>query len=251
MADPTDLDIVLADVSEAIAWPGTPDLVSSVAAVMDERPAPRARVPGRWPRAVVIAIVATLLLAATVAAAALLLPGLRLSFVPSVPSASVAHGPLGTRLSLGMPVAPGEVTLRVPAALGEPSETYANADGQVISMVYAADEHLAEVADTGIGLLVQEIHGDLDREMVEKLVVEVGATVTPVSVGESDGFWISGPPHLVRYRDAEGLERREMTRLVGDTLVWQAGDTMYRIESGLGMDATVRIGASIPSSGTP
>ncbi len=36
-----------------------------------------------------------------------------------------------------------------------------------------------------------------------------------------------------------------MTRLAGDTLVWQRDDVLYRIESGLGLDATRRIAESI------
>ena len=42
----------------------------------------------------------------------------------------------------------------------------------------------------------------------------------------------SGPPHLIRYSDPAGRERSERTRLVGDTLVWQRGGVLYRIESG-------------------
>jgi len=250
MAERIDLDAALADLAAGVAWPSTPDLVTSVAVAL-ERPPRRRGWAGPWPRAVVIAIVATLLLAAAVAAAVLLIPGLRLTFVPSLPSDSVAQDPLGSRLALGDRVEPADVTVSGPAALGEPDEVYVNASGDVITLVYSAGDELPEVADTGIGLLVQEIRGDLNREMVEKLVVEVGATVTPVTIGGSDGFWIAGRPHLVRYRDANGVERGEMTRLVGDTLVWQAGDVLYRIESGLGMDATVAIGASIPRQGTP
>lgn len=255
MAERIDLDAALADLSAAVSWPATPGIVTRVAAALDERPARRGWAgrgwAGRWPRAVIIAIVVSLLLAATAAAAALLIPGLRLTLLPSMPPASVASGPLGTRLALGDRVAPDAVSIAVPGALGAPDEVYVNADGSVVSLVYASGEDMPEVADTGIGLLVQEIRGDLNRELVEKLVAEVGAIVTPVTVAGSDGFWITGPPHLVRYRGADGLEHAEMTRLVGDTLVWQVGDALYRIESGLGMDATVRIGASIPSSGTP
>ena len=248
MAERADLDAAFADLATAVAWPVTPDLVTTVSVAL-ERPVRGRGWATPWPRAVVIAIVATLLLAAAVAAAVLALPGLRLTFVPTLPPA--AQDPLGSRLALGERVAPGDVAVNVPAALGEPDEIYVNASGDVVTLVYAASGDLPEVADTGIGLIVQEIRGELDRERVEKLVVEVGAIVTPATVGGAEGLWVTGPPHVVRYRDANGVERGEMTRLVGDTLVWQAGDVLFRIESGLGMDATIAIGASIPSRGTP
>jgi hypothetical protein len=253
MAEPFDLDTALADVSGALAWPPTPDLVTAVAIELDGRSRSRPWAIGlrSWPRVLVIALVATLLVAATVAAAALLLPGLRLSIVPSLPGASAPADPLGTRMALGERVAASEAAAAFPAALGEPDETYVDASGDVVSLVYGASDALPEVADTGVGLLLQEIRGDLNEEMVEKLVVEVGAIVTPVTVSGAEGFWISGPPHLVRYRDSAGIERREMTRLVGDTLVWQDGEVLHRIESGIGMDAAIRIGESIPSPGTP
>jgi hypothetical protein len=41
-----------------------------------------------------------------------------------------------------------------------------------------------------------------------------------------------------------------MTRLVGDTLVWQRGGVLYRIESGLGLAETLRIAESIDDEGT-
>ena len=41
-----------------------------------------------------------------------------------------------------------------------------------------------------------------------------------------------------------------MTRLAGDTLVWQRGDTLYRIESALGLEATRRLAESVDDPGT-
>jgi hypothetical protein len=112
--------------------------------------------------------------------------------------------------------------------------------------VYAASQELPELDGTGIGLLVQSIEGTLVREQVEKLVVEVDAVVTAVTVGGEDGYWIDGPPHLLRFLGPDGAERAEATRLVGDTLVWERDGVLYRIESGLGRDATIAIAESIP-----
>jgi hypothetical protein len=122
---------------------------------------------------------------------------------------------------------------------------YVSQGGEVVSLVYAPRPGLPEIGDTGIGLLLQEMRGTLDRERIEKLVPEFGATVTPTPVGDGEGYWITGPRHLVRYTDSAGREQVEATRLVGNTLVWHDDGALFRIESGLGLDAVRRIGASI------
>jgi hypothetical protein len=239
-----DLDAALAALAPDLDWPPTPPLRGAVLGRLD---APsRRRLPGTWPRALVLAAIATIVLAAAVAAAVLLLPGLRLSFVPVVPTPSVASDPLGVRLALGERTPAGGVRgLLVPAELGAPDEVYVARDGDVVSLVYAADDRLPALADSGIGLLIQEIRGDLSRERVEKLVSEVGATVSPVTVAGDDGFWIEGPPHLVRYLDEHGAELGELTRLVGRTLVWERDGALIRIEGGLSLEDTLRIAGSL------
>jgi hypothetical protein len=189
-----------------------------------------------------LAALAALLLAA---AAVLVLPGLRITSVPVVPSASVPSEPLATRLALGERVPLESVEAVVPSALGEPDGVYSSRADEVISLVYASSSDLPELAGTGIGLLVQQIHGSLDRERIEKLVMEFAVTVTPVDVAGAAGFWIEGPPHLIRYTGPAGEARSQMTRLVGDTLVWQSGDVLHRIESSLGLEGTLRIAESI------
>ena len=52
----------------------------------------------------------------------------------------------------------------------------------MITLVYASGEGLPEMAGTGIGLLVQQINGSLERERIEKLVVEVGASITETEI---------------------------------------------------------------------
>jgi hypothetical protein len=238
---PDQLDAALRDLAAEIEFPATPDLRGVVAAQLG---APPERSWWRWTvaRALVLAALAALLLAA---AAVLLLPGLRITPVETIPTASVPADALATRLALGERVPLETVEAAVPSALGDPDEAYSSRAGEVISLVYAARAELPELADTGIGLLIQQINGSLDRERIEKLVVEFDVTVTPVEVAGVAGFWIDGPPHLTRYTGPAGEERTEMTRLVGDTLVWQRGDILYRIESGLGLQRTLRIAESI------
>ena len=233
------LDAALLRLATEIDFPPTPDLRRSVA---ERAQAPARRLwPSAWPRAAALAVIATLLVAATAAALVLVLPGLRITTVPTVPTAEA----VASQLALGDPIPADTVGAGIPAALGPPDEAYVIGDHEVLSLVYLADDELPDLAGSGIGLLVQVIDGALDRERVQKLVSEVGASVTPVQVGGDAGFWIDGLPHLVRYTDPEGRERSQRTRVVGDTLVWERGGVLYRIESGLGLDGTLRIAESI------
>jgi hypothetical protein len=64
-------------------------------------------------------------------------------------------------------------------------------------------------------------------------------------VGEHRGFWISGDPHVFFY-ESDGGFVDDARRWVGDALLWSDGTTTWRIESGLGRDATIEIAESIP-----
>ena len=111
------------------------------------------------------------------------MPGLRLTLVPSQPT---ALGLQPTRSGPGWrsapPFAVDEVADLAPGALGLPDEAYVIGDGAITSLVYAAGDGLPELDGTDIGLLIQAFDGALDREQVEKLVGEVGVSVTAVSV---------------------------------------------------------------------
>jgi hypothetical protein len=235
------LDAALVDLASAVEFPPTPDLRAPEQLVETSR--------RRWlvplPRALVLALIALLLLAAAATALVLGVPGLRLTLVPSQPTASVPVDPLGARLALGAAVPIDEVANLAPDALGPPDEVYVIGDGAITSLVYAANEELPRLDGTGIGLLVQTFEGALEREQVQKLVAEVGASVTAVSVDGARGYWIAGPPHLLRYLGPDGDARVEATRLVGDTLVWERDGMLYRIESGLGLVETLRIAETI------
>lgn len=238
------LDAGLRALAEDVDFPPTPDLRAAVSERL-AAPSGRGWWPRRLPRALALAVIATLVLAASAAALVILLPGLRLTIVPTMPSAEASADPMGTRLALGSPVPPEIVAAGIPAALGTPDEAYVLGDNEVLSLVYRAGEGLPELGATRIGLLVQRIEGALDRERVEKLVAEVGASVTAVEVDGAPGFWISGTPHVIRYRAEDGEVREQATRLVGAALVWERGGVLYRIESGVGLEATLDIAESI------
>ncbi len=59
---------------------------------------------------------------------------------------------------------------------------------------------------------------------------------------------MSGIPHAIEFLDDESGVTRGPARLVGDVLVWQDGDMVYRVESPLGRDATLDIARSMAGS---
>jgi hypothetical protein len=237
------LDTALTDLAAAVEFPPTPRLRIPVSERLVAPPRRAWFAP--LPRALVLALLGILLLATAAAALVIAVPGLRLTFVPELPSASVPADPLGARLALGAAIGVDEVEDLAPAALGAPDEAYSIGDGAIVSLVYGATDELPALDGTDIGLLVQAIEGALDREQVSKLVIESGVSVVQVTVDGARGYWITGPPHLLRYLGPRGEERAEASRLVGDTLVWERGGTLHRIESGLGLAETLRIAESI------
>ena len=237
---PDRLDTALHQMAEEVVFPPTPPLAASVRERLVEAGLPPRHRP--WGRSLALAIGLSLLVAATVLALTWVLPGLRILPVASVPPGPTAE--LGADLRLGQPIDAADAPFTIGEA-GSAVSGYTLDGGTVTSLVLAAGEGLPEIADTGIGLLVQRIEADLETAMVEKLVDEVGATVTPISIGDAEGFWIEGPPHLVRYLTPSGAVRTEATRLVGDTLVWQRDGILYRMESALGLDESLPLAAAV------
>jgi hypothetical protein len=235
------MDAALVDLAGAVAYPPTPAFRGRVEARLG---ATAGRRSWRFPRAALLAAVALLVLAAAAGALVGVLPGLRVVPVTSLPPVASPDA-LGTRLALGTPIEPESVAELGPSDLGTPDEAYSLAGGEVVSLVYGPSAGAPELGDTGVGLLVQVIRGTLEPERIEKLVPQVGVEVTAVTVSDARGFWISGPPHVIRYEGADGAERTEATRLVGDSLVWERDGTLYRIESGLGLSRTLELAETI------
>jgi hypothetical protein len=74
------------------------------------------------------------------------------------------------------------------------------------------------------------------------LKLQVPATaVQAVSVGGSPGFWVSGAPHGFLFYGAA----YDTIRLSADTLVWNQGPLVVRLESGLGRDASIRLAQTL------
>ena len=62
----------------------------------------------------------------------------------------------------------------------------------------------------------------------------LGTEVRDVEVNGRAGYWISGEQHLFFTYDRDGMQQEQ--RLAGNTLVWQEGDEIVRVE---GVDLTL------------
>lgn len=86
----------------------------------------------------------------------------------------------------------------------------------------APGDRVVEVG--GARILVSELDGTL---VLEK-VLPIAGGVVPVDVGGRPGLWISGAPHEVVIRTADGAVTTR--RFAGDTLLWQDGRVIRRVE---------------------
>jgi hypothetical protein len=95
-------------------------------------------------------------------------------------------------------------------------------------------------APASVGPVV--IRGDLTTDSFSKMAT-YGTDVRAVTVNGRPAFWISGDQHLfITYR-RDGSRREQ--RLAGNTLVWQEGDEIVRVE---GVDLTLAEAFEIAAS---
>jgi hypothetical protein len=71
------------------------------------------------------------------------------------------------------------------------------------------------------------------------------ATLERVRVNGQPGFWISGSPHGFVYVDPNGEFLDDTFRLAGETLLWNQGSLLLRIEAGVGKQRALELAASL------
>jgi hypothetical protein len=263
------LEDVLRAVGEQIESPDSSAVAERVGARLAERPAlrlvssrralrPVVRVP-RWQRAVAIAAAVALLASGVLAlsprarrAVADFL-GLRGERIKVVPSLVPSPAPLGTSLQLGQVTTVADAQAKVPFTIQAPSVPglpvpvvylgFAFPDGQV-SFVYPPGPELPAVGTSGVGMLLTEFRGRVDREFIEKFIA-AGTSIQTVSVDGAPGYWISGGVHEIVYLDPDSVPISSTLRLAGNVLLWQRGDVTLRIESTLSLDQALAIARSV------
>lgn len=85
----------------------------------------------------------------------------------------------------------------------------------------------------GREILVSAVRGTLSDGLITKTVGS-SDQIEEVAIDGLDGLWISGAPHEVLYEAANGEVVVE--RVSANTLVWQDGDVLYRVEGFANLD---------------
>ncbi len=69
------------------------------------------------------------------------------------------------------------------------------------------------------------------------------STVRSVDVGGDAGYWIEGSPHELMFEFGDEV-LPDTFRLATNTLLWQHGDLVYRLEADIDLGTAVRIARS-------
>jgi hypothetical protein len=248
------IEQALLELAHHIDWPeqsaSTPDLQRRLAA-------PPARPRYRWipVTAVLLVLVASLLLfspRARQAVADLLgVAGIEITFDPDPAETVGVELELGEQMSIEEATEAVDFELSAPGSLRSPDAVFLSdrpSSGRV-SMVWESDETLPASGDTGIGL----IHSQFALELAEDAEFVKSATpdtsVRAVEVGSAIGLWIEGAPHVISYEDAAGNRVEEETRLAGNVLMWESDGVTHRIETTVGLQATLRLADSLQPAG--
>ena len=258
-----DLESALDDLRATVGFPSTPEISRVVAERLRQRqwqPSAPRMTPHRWPlpkpfrRGLALAVLAAVLVVGTAVGVGLGLGGLRLTFVDGTPRPVLAPELVG-ELRLGDPVTLDEARERVDfpivlptlEELSTPDAVYVSdvpPGGQVV-LLYAEADLPADTATAGdIGLLFTQFRADIGPGTFEK-ILDAGVRVESVTVSGRPGYWIEGGQHVLRYLDANGREVTEMTRLIGDALIWEQDGLTLRIEGAESLDGALRIAASV------
>jgi hypothetical protein len=96
----------------------------------------------------------------------------------------------------------------------------------------------------GAGALVSVMPAHIDQGFFQK-TLGTTSTVRSVHVDGAVGYWIEGSPHQLLFDFGDQIEQ-DTLRLATNTLLWQRGDHVYRIEADIDLETALRIAISIP-----
>ncbi len=281
-AKEVDVEQQLRLAAAAATWPATPDLRAGVLARVQAPqavPAGRELAPGARPSsgarpsrlrplaAVALALLALLALAGVAGGLGFRLPGLDIVLVERLPSAAVAPGSISPTAGSGsVAVSPSAVAapylgspvpmtdalafdrprVLVPGSMPAPDTAYVvgAGDRRIVTLAWRAEPGQARIPSSDLALTVMAVPGGTDETLVRK-AVSADTSIEPVIVGGDRGWWISGAPHEFMVERPDGEIGSLRSAVAGDTLVFERGGTLYRLESSLGRDATVAIAESL------
>jgi hypothetical protein len=232
-----ELERELRDLGPALDWPATPDVAPAVQRRIESEPRRARWAPSRRALVVAIAVLAVAVgavLAVPQARTAVLewlgLRGVSVERVETLPTVPEGRSdPLGLGDAVTASEAAGLVDFPLPdparVGLGEPDEIrharFVGEDGQV-AYVWVDDEGEFEAVLT-------VFRAGLDARYIEKMA-GAGTEIRSVRIGGRVALWLSGEPHAFLYVTPAGDVRDETLRLARNTLLWERGELLYRLE---------------------
>ncbi len=167
--------------------------------------------------------------------------------VPQIDPATARALELGRPVPLedGRPLVKLDTVL-VPAALGPPDSAHLSQSvpGK-LSLVYEPGPDVPRSEHTGVGILVTQFGGFLDREEYVSKLAAGDTQVEELAVGGFPAIWLEGGPHFLFYRTADGTIREDSGRLAGNTLLVDRDGILIRIEGAISRERAIEIADSL------
>ncbi len=255
-----DLEEALRDVGARLAYPPSADLRSAVLSRIEQGGERRGlldlfRSPLSLAPAVatlVLLLVATLAFQpiASSAAEALGLRGITLFRVPEpvrTPGPPGPAFPADAYRVVSLEEASREVgfAVREPTALGRPDAFFVRrTDGAAMAFLYYGSSGIPVFASDPIGVLVTQLRGTLEAQLLGK-TLPPGTTAVELDVNGGRGVWIEGAPHEFFYRAPSGEILADTVRLAGNVLLWEQEGVLMRIEAQVERAQALRIARSM------
>jgi hypothetical protein len=114
-------------------------------------------------------------------------------------------------------------------------------------LVFGPSELVRESSVTGAGALVSVMPARIEEGFFQK-TLGTTSTARSVNVDGAVGYWIEGSPHQLMF-DFGNEILPDTLRLATNTLLWQRGGYVYRLEADIDLDTALRIAATVPSPG--
>lgn len=94
----------------------------------------------------------------------------------------------------------------------------------------------------GREILVSTIDGRLGGPIMQKTLGS-STSIIEVDVAGNLGLWIDGAPHEVMYESSDDMVVVE--RVAGNTLLWEVGDVLYRLEGFDNLDDALKFAGTL------
>lgn len=237
-----ELEAALRDIGARLRAPEGAHLASRVRARIAERPGPPRR---PWLVALAPAALTVLVIGAGATAAEVIrLRGVDVFRVPAVSAPARQPLDVGDRVPLDAARAAAQPLVSSDPVFARPDEVYLRRGpaGEQVYYAYHPRSGLP-AGPTGYGALVGQFVASLDASLIGK-GVGPGTKVENVVVGGAPGIWIEGEAHFFFYRDARGDIHQESLRLAGNTLLWEHGGRLVRLEAQVSRARALEIATS-------